>query len=131
MGGGRAAGREVWVRVEDGRGGDGKLVLLARPGLSNAVGGRGNVGIAPARQGQSAIHPAAVKVRNRRNLLESKSTVGTDDRNHLSELFRINTLEQRLALSVYVATFSPCRCTTEYTYICREDFRDERQIRVS
>lgn len=61
MGGGRAAGREVWVRVEDGRGGDGKLVLLARPGLSNAVGGRGNVGTAPARQGQSAIHPAAVK----------------------------------------------------------------------
>jgi hypothetical protein len=61
MGGGRAAGRDVWVRVEDGRGGDGKLVLLARPGLSNAVGGRGNVGIAPARQGQSAIHPAAVK----------------------------------------------------------------------
>lgn len=49
MRGGRAAGRDVWVRVEDGRGGDGKLVLLARPGLSNAVGGnavggRGNVG---------------------------------------------------------------------------------------
>ena len=61
MGGGRAAGRDVWVKVEDERGGDGKLVLLARPGLSNAVGGRGNVGIAPARQGQSAIHPAAVK----------------------------------------------------------------------
>ena len=61
MRGGRAAGRDVWVKVEDGRGGDGKLVLLARPGLSNAVGGRGNVGIAPARQGQSAIHPAAVK----------------------------------------------------------------------
>ena len=61
MRGGRAAGRDVWVRVEDGRGGDGKLVWLARPGLSNAVGGRGNVGTAPARQGQSAIHPAAVK----------------------------------------------------------------------
>ena len=48
MRGGRVAGRDAWVRVEDGRGRDGKLVLLARPGLSNAVGGRGNVGIAPA-----------------------------------------------------------------------------------
>ena len=40
MRGGRVAGRDAWVRVEDGRGRDGKLVLLARPGLPNAVGGR-------------------------------------------------------------------------------------------
>ena len=73
MRGGRAAGRDVWVRVEDGRGVDGKLVLLARPGLSNAVGGnavggRGNVGSSclprPIRHS-----PGRCEVRNRRNLL--------------------------------------------------------------
>ena len=91
MRGGRAAGRGVWVRVEDGRGGDGKLVLLARPGLSNAVGGRGNVGIAPARQGQSAIHPAAVKYAID-VICCIQFTVGTDDRNHFSKLSLVNTL---------------------------------------
>ena len=91
MRGGRAAGRDVWVKVEDGRGGDGKLVLLARPGLSNAVGGRRFLGIAPACQGQSAIHPAAVKYAID-VICCIQFTVGTDDRNPFSTLFRVNTL---------------------------------------
>jgi len=53
---------------------------------------------APACQGQSAIHPAAVKYAID-VICCIQFTVGTDDRNHWPKLFRVNIFYQKSTLS--------------------------------
>lgn len=120
------------MRVEDGRGGDGKLVLLARLGLSNAVGStRGNVGIAPARQAFARLLPGSEvrKLRYQFSRWSGRSQL------HKFELL-INTEVVSISNGRHVSRYPRRSCSASPscgvpTYRDNlEDFRDERRIQV-
>jgi hypothetical protein len=103
------AEERLWVRVEDERGaGNGKLVLLARLGLSNAVGRprkRRDSSCSPRLQ---RLWPGGSEVRNRRDLL---SSVILNSRVAVGDTFS----QFSLGVSFLIGEPVHCQHTLQYT----------------
>jgi hypothetical protein len=119
------AEERLWVRVEDERGaGNGKLVLLARLGLSNAVG-------RPRKRRDSSCSPRRQRLWWQRSTQSTRSAVKCHLEftrccgRHIQSIFTRCLIShwRTCPLPAYIAVY----LSTGYGV---EDFPDERQIQV-